>query len=67
LIVAEIYRGGKHLEGVRKKIFEKHLAANMNLLTPDEHRGLFTNAGFSDVQVLEELNKGWICAVGRKL
>jgi len=67
LIVAEIYRGGKHLEGVRKKIFEKHLAANMNLLTPDEHRGLFTNAGFSDVQVLEELNKSWICAVGRKL
>jgi len=67
LIVAEIYRGGKHLEGVRKKIFEKHLAANMNLLTPDEHRGLFTNAGFSDVQVLEELNKGWICAVGKKV
>lgn len=26
LIVAEIYRGGKHLEGVRKKIFDKHLA-----------------------------------------
>jgi ubiquinone/menaquinone biosynthesis C-methylase UbiE len=66
LIVAEIYRGGKHLEGVRKQIFEKHLAANMNLLTPDEHRELFTNAGFSDVQILEELDKGWICGVGKK-
>ncbi|HJX98527.1 MAG TPA: class I SAM-dependent methyltransferase [Chthoniobacterales bacterium] len=66
LIVAEIYKGGKHLEGVRKKIFDKHLAANMNLFTPDEHRELFTNAGFSDVQVFEELEKGWICAVGRK-
>jgi ubiquinone/menaquinone biosynthesis C-methylase UbiE len=66
LIVAEIYRGGKHLEGVRKTIFEKHLAANMNLLTPDEHRALFTNAGFSDVQIFEELDKGWICATGRK-
>ena len=66
LIVAEIYKGGKHLEGVRKKIFEKHLAANMNLLTPDEHRELFTNAGFSDVQIFEELHKGWICGVGTK-
>jgi ubiquinone/menaquinone biosynthesis C-methylase UbiE len=66
LIVAEIYRGGKHLEGVRKKIFDKHLAANMNLLTPDEHRALFTGAGFSDAQIFEEIEKGWICAVGRK-
>ena len=67
LIVAEIYKGGKHLEGVRRKIFDKHLAANMNLLTPDEHRELFRKAGFSDVQIFEELEKGWICATGRKL
>jgi len=66
LIVAEIYRGGKHLEGARRKIFDKHLAANMNLLTADEHRALFTNAGFSSVQVFEELEKGWICGVGKK-
>jgi len=66
LIVAEIYRGGKHLEGVRKKIFDKHLAANMNLLTPDEHRALFTGTGFSSVQIFEELDKGWIGGVGRK-
>ena len=66
LIVAEIYRGGKHLEGVRQKIFDRHLAANMNLLTPDEHRALFTNAGFPDAQIFEEFDKGWICGVGRK-
>jgi ubiquinone/menaquinone biosynthesis C-methylase UbiE len=66
LIVAEIYNGGKHIEGVRKKIFDKHLAANMNLLTPDEHRALFTDAGFSDVQIFEELDKGWICGIGKK-
>lgn len=66
LIVAEIYKGGKHLEGVRKKIFDKHLAANMNLLTPDEHGALFASAGFSDVQIFEELDKGWICAAGSK-
>jgi ubiquinone/menaquinone biosynthesis C-methylase UbiE len=66
LIVAEIYKGGKHLEGVRKAIFDKHLAANMNLLTPDEHRELFASAGFSDVKIFEELGKGWICAIGKK-
>jgi ubiquinone/menaquinone biosynthesis C-methylase UbiE len=66
LITAEIYKGGKHLEGVRQQIFEKHLAANMNLLSPNEHRELFTNARFSNVQVSEELDKGWICAVGKK-
>jgi ubiquinone/menaquinone biosynthesis C-methylase UbiE len=66
LIVAEIYKGGKHLEGVRKAIFDKHLAANMNLLTTDEHRELLMKAGFSDVQILEELDQGWICAIGKK-
>jgi ubiquinone/menaquinone biosynthesis C-methylase UbiE len=66
LIVAEIYKGGKHLEGVRKKIFEKHLAANMNLLTPEDHRDLLTNAGFSETQILEEIDRGWISAVGKK-
>src|SRR5947209_6782111 len=66
LIVAEIYKGGKHVEGVRKKIFDKQLAANMNLLTSDEHRELFTSAGFSDVQIFEELAKGWICGIGKK-
>jgi ubiquinone/menaquinone biosynthesis C-methylase UbiE len=66
LIVAEIYKGGKHIEGVRRKILDKHLAANMNLLTPDEHRDLFSNAGFTEVQIFEELDKGWICAIGKK-
>jgi ubiquinone/menaquinone biosynthesis C-methylase UbiE len=66
VIIAEIYKGGKHLEGVRKQIFEKHLAANMNLLTPDEHRELLANAGFSDVEIFEELDKGWTCAIGKK-
>jgi ubiquinone/menaquinone biosynthesis C-methylase UbiE len=65
-IVSEIYRGGKHVEGVRQKILEKHVAAQMNLLTPEEHRDLVSKAGFSAVQIFEEQAKGWICAVGRK-
>lgn len=35
-------------------------------LSASEHRELFSKAGYSDVQVYEEYDKGWICAVGRK-
>jgi ubiquinone/menaquinone biosynthesis C-methylase UbiE len=66
MIVSEIYKGGKHIDGFRQQILEKHIAARMNLLTPNEHRELFAKAGFSGVQILEERDKGWICATGRK-
>jgi hypothetical protein len=32
-------------------------------LSVDEHRELFLRAGFTDVQVIEEYYKGWICAI----
>ena len=35
-------------------------------LTVEEHRQLFTSAGFSDVRVDTDARKGWICAVGRR-
>jgi hypothetical protein len=34
-------------------------------LSVDEHRELFLGAGFTDVQVIEEYHKGWICAIGK--
>jgi hypothetical protein len=38
----------------------------MTLLSVNEHRELCTNADYSDVQVIEERHKGWICGIGRK-
>lgn len=38
----------------------------MTLLSVKEHRELFTNAGYSDVQVMENREKGWVCGIGRK-
>jgi hypothetical protein len=38
----------------------------MKMLSVDEHRELFTNAGYSDVLVIEEKSKGWICGIGKK-
>jgi ubiquinone/menaquinone biosynthesis C-methylase UbiE len=57
LIISEIYKGGKHVEGVRKKILDKHIAARMNLMTPDEHRELFTSAGFPTFGFLRSTKK----------
>jgi hypothetical protein len=38
----------------------------MKLLSANEHRELFMNAGFSDVQMVAQPRKGWICGIGRK-
>jgi ubiquinone/menaquinone biosynthesis C-methylase UbiE len=64
ILIAEIY---KRANTRVSKLAEKYAArAGMMLLSVDEHRELFTNAGYSDVQVIEKRKKGWICAFGRK-
>jgi ubiquinone/menaquinone biosynthesis C-methylase UbiE len=64
IIIAEIYKGANTATA---KLAEKYLPlSGMALLSVDEHRELFANAGFSDVQVVTEPRKGWICGIGRK-
>ena len=64
IIIAEIYKGAKTKTA---KLAEKYLPlSGMKLLSVDEHRELFANAGYSDVQIIEEPSKGWICGIGRK-
>jgi ubiquinone/menaquinone biosynthesis C-methylase UbiE len=64
IMIAEAYKGAKTAAG---KLAEKFLPlAGMALLSVDEHRELFTTAGYGDVQVIEEAAKGWICSIGRK-
>jgi ubiquinone/menaquinone biosynthesis C-methylase UbiE len=64
ILIAEIYKGANTMAA---KIVEKYASrSGMTLLSVDEHRELFTNAGYSSVQVIEERHKGWICGIGRK-
>jgi ubiquinone/menaquinone biosynthesis C-methylase UbiE len=64
LLVAEIYGGSTTKAG---QLADKYAAlAGMTLLSADEHRELFEEAGFSDSRIIEERGKGWICAFGRK-
>jgi ubiquinone/menaquinone biosynthesis C-methylase UbiE len=79
IIIAEIYKGA----ATRTAKLAEHYASRtgMKLLTPDEHRELLANAGYSDVQIVTESNQtesnqtesnqteskpGWICAIGKK-
>ena len=64
ILIAEVYKGATSPVA---KLAEKYASrTGMTLLSVDEHRELFTNAGYSDVQVIEERDKGWICGIGRK-
>lgn len=64
ILIAEIYKGANTMAA---KLAEKYSAlTSMTLLSVEEHRELFTNAGYSNVEVFEERRKGWICGIGRK-
>ena len=53
--------------GGKTKLAEKYAPrTGMTLLSVDEHREIFTSAGYANVQVIEEHHKGWICGIGRK-
>lgn len=64
IIIAEVYKGANTTVS---RLAEKYASRTaMKLLSVEEHRELFINAGYSEVQVIEERNKGWICGIGRK-
>ena len=64
IVIAEVYKGA--ITAV-SKLAEKYASrTGMTMLSVGEHRELLANAGFSEVQVIENRPKGWICAFGRK-
>ena len=64
IVIAEVYQGAK---AFTSKAVERYAEkTGMALLSVEEHRELLTDAGYSDVQVLTEPTKGWICCIGRK-
>jgi len=64
IVIAEVYKGA--ITAV-SKLAEKYASrTGMTMLSVGEHRELLANAGFSEVQVIENRPKGWICAFGIK-
>lgn len=64
LLIAEIYAGANT---TTSRLCEKYAPlSGMTLLTPDGHRRLLETAGFQNVQVATDPNRGWICCTGKK-
>ena len=63
VVIAEAYKGGGGL-AIPTGLVMKVLGGR--LLGAAEYRELLTQAGYADVAVFEEREKGWICAVGKR-
>ena len=66
LIVSEAYKGGKRARQNQMFADAMSRTGTFSHLTVEEHRELLAGAGYSDVQVFEDYDKGWLCATGRK-
>ena len=61
-IITEFYNGGRHAK------YAARLAqlSGMSVWDVEQHRALFTEAGFTDVRIDEAPSNGWLCVVGTK-
>jgi hypothetical protein len=67
MVVAEAYKGGRYDALLRRlETLQQRGIMNYAHLTVGEHRELLSNAGYSDVQVFEEYDRGWLGAIGRR-
>jgi ubiquinone/menaquinone biosynthesis C-methylase UbiE len=64
LIIAEVYKGAQ--SKMARMVEKTAPRSGIKVLSPDEHRALFDNAGYTNVQVTTDPAKGWICALGEK-
>jgi SAM-dependent methyltransferase len=62
IVIAETYKGGRYdmlKWPVMWLLRSSHLSVN-------DHRELFSKAGYAQSEIFEEQKKGWICAIGTK-
>ena len=64
IIIAEVYRGAQNFTAKAVEIYSQK--TGMALLTVEEHREHLRDAGYSDIRVVTEPAKGWICCVASK-
>lgn len=61
-VIGEAYKGGKYEERNLKWVEW----GNMAYHSMDEFGEVFSVAGYSDAQMFEAYEKGWLCGIGRK-
>jgi len=62
IVIAEHFKGGK-FDLVQLPVMKLLRSSHLSL---DDHRTLFANAGYVQVQTFDEKSKGWFCGVGQK-
>lgn len=62
VVIAEMYKGGKY----DKLKWPVMWLLRSSHLSVKEHRELFSTAGYTDIEIFEEPDKGWICAIAGK-
>jgi len=61
-VIAEFYNGGRHA----KYADRLRRWTTMAILDVDQHRAMFADAGFTDIQIDEDTRRGWNCIVDAK-
>jgi SAM-dependent methyltransferase len=62
MVIGEAYKDGKYDDRNRKWVEWGHMAYH----SVDELGELLSVAGYSDVQMFEEYERGWLCGIGKK-
>lgn len=62
IVIAESYKKGAH-NNLQRPVMKFLRSSNLGV---DDHRELFAAAGYIDIEISEEVKKGWICGTGKK-
>ena len=62
LVLAESYKTGS-LEFIQRPVMKLLRSTNLGL---EDHRALFSSAGYTEVEIFEDRGKSWLCGVGKK-
>ena len=65
VLIAEAYKGGKYDERL-KKLDKLRGDLKFAHLSIDEHRDMLSRAGYCDIQIIEDYERGWVCAVAKR-
>ena len=63
IMIGGEYKGGKYDKRNQKWVE----FGDMTNHTIDEFEGVFSDAGYREVQVYEDFDRGWMCGLGKKL
>ena len=62
IVIAESFKGGR-FDALQWPVMWLLRSTHLSV---DDQRALFMKAGYTDVEIVTEPSKGWICATGRK-